>query len=247
MPDPLIIGNWKMNGSRDSVASLVRDLVIGLDSCKTEVVICPPVVFMADVAGCINGTVIRLGAQNICEFDDGAYTGEVSGPMLREFDCRYVIIGHSERRQMYGESDEQVANKLVAAQQSGLQAIVCVGETGTERDRGETTQVVNRQLGTIIDKVGLPSLASAVIAYEPIWAIGTGQVATAEMAQQVLSEIRTHLGALGETTQLLYGGSVTAQNAKELFEQDDIDGALVGGASLQADQFIGICKVAGLD
>ena len=247
MPDPLIIGNWKMNGSRDSVASLLRELATGLDGCTTEVVICPPVVFMADVEDYIQGKAIRLGAQNICEFDNGAYTGEVSGPMLREFDCRYVIIGHSERRQIYGESDEQVANKLVAAQKSGLQPIVCVGETGAERDRGETTQVVQRQLGAIIDRVGLPSLASAVIAYEPIWAIGTGQVASVEMAQQVLSEVRAYLGDQGETTQLLYGGSVTAQNAKELFEQDDINGALVGGASLQADQFIGICKVAGLD
>jgi triosephosphate isomerase (TIM) len=247
MPDPLIIGNWKMNGSRDSVASLSEELVTSLDGYNVEVVVCPPTVLMADVARHIEGTAIRLGAQNICEFEDGAYTGEVSGHMLREFDCQYVIIGHSERRQMYHESDEQVANKLLAAQKSGLQPIVCIGETEAERDRGESKQVVHRQLATIIDKVGLPALISAVIAYEPVWAIGTGQVATAEMAQQVLSEVRAQLGGLGETTRLLYGGSVTAVNAAELFEQEDINGALVGGASLQADQFAKICKAAGLD
>lgn len=236
-----------MNGSRSGVASLTAELVAGLDSCNIEVVVCPPVVFMAEVANYIKGTGVSLGAQNICEFEKGAYTGEVAGHMLREFDCRYVIIGHSERRQMYHESDQQVADKFVAAQDAGLQPIVCVGETLTEREQGQTGKVVARQLDAVVNKVGVAALASAAIAYEPIWAIGTGQVATAEEAQQVLSEVRCKLGASGEHTQLLYGGSVTAENAANLFAQEDVNGALIGGASLDAEQFITICKLAELN
>ena len=269
-PEPLtsnalIIGNWKMNGSRSSVAKLAEDIKLGLESVNIRVVICPPAVFIADVANVLNNSVAsdsleratqavqvqtvqaQIGAQNICEYESGAYTGEISGGMLSEFSCRYVIIGHSERRQNYHESDEQVANKFIAAQKAGLQPVVCVGETAAEYERGETRQVVQRQLGAIVDKAGIEALASAVIAYEPIWAIGTGRVATAEAAQQVLSEVRSQLGAFGAQTQLLYGGSVTTENAGQLFKQLDINGALVGGASLDADQFVGICKIADLN
>ena len=256
MPDPLVIGNWKMNGTRDSAARLAQDIVAGLELDSVNVVICPPTVFMADVAPCLKqqlnpgpgrSSKFSLGAQNICEFEQGAYTGEVSGHMLREFDCKYVIVGHSERRQLYRESDEQVADKMASVQQAGMQAVVCVGETLAEREQGHSGLVVARQLEAIVAKVGLEALADAAIAYEPIWAIGTGKVATPEMAQRVLSEVRAYLGALGEQTQLLYGGSVTAENAAQIFAQKDINGALVGGASLQAEQFIKICKLAGLN
>ena len=278
MAKALIIGNWKMNGSRGSVAKLAKDIQSGLEGVNIQVVICPPAVFIADVVDVLNNSAaadsleviqgaaqtvqqavrveyveveveveIEIGAQNICEYESGAYTGEISGGMLSEFSCRYVIIGHSERRQNYHESDEQIANKFIAVQKAGLQPVVCVGETAAEYERGETQQVVQRQLGAIIDKVGVEALASAVIAYEPIWAIGTGKVATAEVAQQVLSEVRSQLGAFGAQTQLLYGGSVTTENAEQLFKQQDINGALVGGASLDADQFVGICKIADLN
>lgn len=251
---PLIIANWKMNGSRSSIAALAEHIILGVQSLSVEVVICPPALFIADVAGCIKDMAspayvqpVEIGAQNVCEYGDGAYTGEVSGSMLREFGCRYVIIGHSERRQYYHESDEQVASKLVAAQQAGLLPVLCVGETAAQHERGETKHVVQGQLKAIIDQVGLEALAAAVIAYEPIWAIGTGKVATAEAAQQVLSDVRAQLSAPGEHTRLLYGGSVTTENAEQLFRQQDINGALVGGASLDADQFVQICKIAGLN
>ncbi len=265
----LIIGNWKMNGSRSSAVKLAGDIKSGLENVNIQVVICPPTVFLADVInvlgnraaseslevaqGATKGTTkvgrvrVQIGAQNICEYESGAYTGEISGDMLSEFSCRYVIVGHSERRQHYHESDEQVGNKFIAAQQAGLQPVVCVGETAAQYDRGETRQIVRRQLDAIIDKVGVETLASAVIAYEPIWAIGTGKVASAEVAQQVLSEIRSQLGVFGAQTQLLYGGSVTTENAEWLFKQQDINGALVGGASLDADQFVGICEMADLN
>jgi triosephosphate isomerase len=271
-PEPLIskaliIGNWKMNGSRSSVAKLTEDIQSGLGSVNVQVVICPPAVFIADVANVLHNDTasdslevieraaqavqqtvqVQIGAQNICEYESGAYTGEISGGMLGEFSCRYVIIGHSERRQNYHESDGQIANKFIAARKAGLQPVVCVGETAAEYKRGETRQVVQGQLDAIIDRVGVEALASAVIAYEPIWAIGTGEVATAEVAQQVLLEVRSQLGVFGAQTQLIYGGSVTPENAEQLFKQRDINGALVGGASLDADQFVGICKIADLN
>lgn len=246
MPDPLVAGNWKMHGSRASIARLLDDLVEHLGSCETEVVVCPPVVFLADVASSLEGSRIKVGAQNISEFDEGAYTGEVSGSMLREFDCRYVIVGHSERRQWYHESDAQVADKFVAAQKVGLKPILCVGETLAEREQNLTLAVVRRQLDAVADKVGGKALATAAIAYEPIWAIGTGVVATPDEVQQVLAEIRIKLGGAGARTQLLYGGSVTAKNAEQLFAQKDVNGALVGGASLDAEHFVKICKMAGL-
>ncbi len=259
-PEPLVVGNWKMNGTRDSVVNLTRNLLAELEELAIQVVACPPTLYVADVAGCIvencikDGTnidadshALQLGAQNICEYEDGAYTGEISGRMLREFGCQYVIVGHSERRQMYHETDEQIANKLVAAQSSGLRPIVCVGETQSQREKGQTMEVVQQQLDAVIGRAGLPALTSAVIAYEPVWAIGTGQIATAETAQQVLSEVRDLLGTTGVSTQLLYGGSVTAENTEALMKELDINGLLVGGASLQADQFVKICKVAGLN
>ena len=244
MPDPLVIGNWKMNGSRASAGALADDLVVVLDKCAIEVAVCPPLVFLADVASCIEGGDIRLGAQNVCEFENGAYTGEVSGHMLSEFGCRYALVGHSERRQWYGESDEQVAGKFVAARKAGLMPVLCVGETAVEHEQGRSVEVVLRQLRAVADKAGMTALVAAAVAYEPVWAIGTGKVATAESAQQVLAEVRLALGKEGGSTRLLYGGSVTAENAAQLFAQKDINGALVGGASLNAEKFAAICYLA---
>lgn len=240
-----------MGGTRDDLDTLTGDLVTGLLDCHVEAVICPAYIFLADVARIIEckkveGANIRLGAQNICEHEGVANTGGISGQMLSQYGCRYVIVGHSERRQRYGETDSQVANKFIAAQQAGLIPVLCVGETSNQREQQQTTEVVQRQLSAVIDKAGIEAVCSAVIAYEPVWAIGTGKVATADEAQQVISGLRSRLGEFGGQTRLLYGGSVSAANARELFQQRDIDGALVGGASLIATDFIEICKLAEL-
>lgn len=244
MPEPLVAGNWKMHGTRDGSVALIEAINQRLERSNVDVVICPAVIFLADIARRLNTDAVCLGAQNICEFDNGAYTGEVSGAMLREFNCRYVIVGHSERRRWYHESDQQIADKFVAAQTAGLKPILCVGETRAERDKGKSEDVVFRQLDAVINRAGGEALAGAAIAYEPVWAIGTGQVATADGAQQMLAAVRDRIGAPGLATQLLYGGSVTAENAEEFFAQPDINGALIGGASLDAQQFVNICALA---
>ncbi len=197
----------------------------------------------------ISGTPIGLGAQDVSDEDSGAYTGEVAGAMLQDVGCRYVIVGHSERRSIYGESDEFTARKHAAALRHGLTPILCVGELLEEREQGATEQVVERQLDAVIDLVGIEGLNGAVIAYEPVWAIGTGKTATPEQAQEVHAFIRGRLGsestAIAESTRILYGGSVKAANAPELFSMPDIDGGLIGGASLSADEFLAICRAAG--
>lgn len=251
MPERLIVGNWKMHGSLASVAALTEAIAEGLLASPANVgaVICPPVIFLAEAATSLakaSGVNLALGAQNLCQYEEGAYTGEVSGPMLREFGCRYVIVGHSERRQLFGESDQLVGDKFFAAKKAGLRPILCVGETETERQQGQTEAVINRQLDAVIKRVGLSEMREAIIAYEPVWAIGTGKVATAAQAQEVLAEVRSRLGDSGQdTTTLLYGGSVSSENAEQLFAQPDIDGALVGGASLDAARFVKICEIAG--
>jgi len=247
MRRPLVAGNWKMNGSRDSVSTLIHGLKAGIDEVKiAEVAVCPPYVYLAQVADALKGTVIAWGGQNLCDQEAGAFTGEISAAMLRDFACRYTIVGHSERRTLYRESDEFTARKYVAAQKAGLIPILCVGELLEEREGGITEQVVARQLDAVIHAAGVGSLDHAVIAYEPVWAIGTGKTATPEQAQEVHAFIRGKIAALdatiGAKVRILYGGSVKGTNAVELFSMADIDGGLIGGASLQADEFLAICR-----
>lgn len=240
---PLIVGNWKMHGSRASVAALLTGLKAYRPS-DSEVAVCPPFVFLDEVARCLAGSGIGLGAQNLSAHQEGAYTGEIAGAMLAECGCQYVLIGHSERRTLYGESDTLVAQKCEAARAAGLTGIVCVGENLAQREAGQTLAVVERQLSAAVSALGDISAADIVIAYEPVWAIGTGRTAQPQQAQEVHRALREMLGLGGATTRIIYGGSVNAENARALFAQPDIDGALVGGAALNAETFTAICRMA---
>ena len=234
----LVAGNWKMHGSRESIRVLLDAIASGADVSNAQCAVCPPFPYLAQVAERLRGTAIAWGGQNASEHAQGAYTGEVSVAMLAELGCRYVIVGHSERRQLYGETDAQVAAKYAAARKAGLTPILCVGETLAERDAGRSTEVVARQLGAA-------ALAGGVVAYEPVWAIGTGRNATPEQAQEVHVFMRERLPPqLRDSTPILYGGSVKPANAAELFGMPDVDGGLIGGASLVAADFIAICKAA---
>lgn len=244
MRKPLVAGNWKMHGSLQFVTELGKTLVSRWFSGKVDVAVCPPFVFLPAVARELEGSPIQLGAQNLSEYEQGAYTGEVAGDMLVGVGCRFAIVGHSERRALFAETDAQVASKFAAAQSHGLTPILCVGETLDQRESGETLEVIGRQLQTVIDAAGNNAVASAVIAYEPVWAIGTGKTASPEQAQEVHAAIRRQLGEVGVATRILYGGSVKATNAANIFAQRDIDGALVGGASLKAEEFLEICQQA---
>jgi triosephosphate isomerase len=251
---PLVAANWKMNGQRARIATLIAGIRAGLQAAGAgetdgiEIAVCPPYVYLEQVSGLIVGSPIALGAQNLATEDSGAYTGEISGPMLGEFGCRYVIVGHSERRNLFGENDARVAAKFVAAQRHGLTPILCVGEKAVHRKDGTTEKVIAEQLDAVLSAVGIEALANAVIAYEPIWAIGSGKTATPDQAQPVHAFIRHRLAvrdkAVADGIRIIYGGSVNAGNAKELFAERDIDGALVGGASLIAEEFLGIGKAA---
>ena len=245
MRKPLVAGNWKMHGSRSSVTELLQDLSEG--NASVEVAVFPPYVFLPQVADLLANKAIAYGAQNVSEHSFGAYTGEIAVTMLAELGCQYVIVGHSERRSIYRVSNEQVAAKFVAAQAGNVCPVLCVGETLEQREQGKTMAVVAGQLQAVIDAAGLEAVCDAVVAYEPVWAIGTGKTATPQQAQDVHRTIREQLGAGGEKTRILYGGSVKAANAAELFAQLDIDGALVGGASLDAVEFSQICKQAEID
>jgi triosephosphate isomerase len=245
----LVAGNWKMHGSLRANAALLDALKAGLKRSENlEFAVCVPFPYLAQVSAALSGSAIAWGAQNLSEHDSGAYTGEVSGAMLREFGCRFVIVGHSERRALYGENDKLVAAKFIAARRSGLTPILCVGETLEERERGETESVVGRQLDAVVSAAGVAALADAVLAYEPVWAIGTGRNATPQQAQEVHAFARARLAArdpgLAAKLTILYGGSVKPGNAKELFAMPDIDGGLIGGASLSAPDFIAICAAA---
>lgn len=245
MRRPLIVGNWKMNGSRSRNADLLTALRSHWQGVhQAEVGVCSPYVYLQQLADCLSGSNISAGAQDISAYDSGAYTGEVSGAMLAEMDCHYVIVGHSERRQYHGETDALVARKFAAAQKVDLVPILCVGETLEQRDAGDALLVIGEQLKAVIDTCGRDAFAQAVIAYEPVWAIGTGRTATPKQAQEVHTFIRDQLGDQGLGVRILYGGSVKAANAADLFAEVDIDGALVGGASLQAEEFIAICRAA---
>ena len=249
MRQPLVAGNWKMNGSRESIRELLDGILAGNDAVeKAEIAVCAPFVYLAQVADRLKGTPVAWGAQNVNDNQSGAYTGEVSGPMLCDFGCKYVIVGHSERRSIYGETDDDVARRFLAAQSNELIPILCVGELLEERENGTTNEVVARQLDAVIEKAGIKAFANCVIAYEPVWAIGTGKVATPDQAQEVHAMIRSKLAALdagvAEGIRILYGGSMKPDNAAELIGQEDIDGGLIGGASLKADDFLGICTAA---
>lgn len=236
-----------MHGSQKEAGLLVEGIVAGLPGVSAEVAVCPPFVLIPKVAA-LSGGRLQLGAQTLSEHESGAYTGEVSGAMLRDLGCQCVIVGHSERRALFGETDEQVALKFERAQRSGLMPILCVGETLAEREAGTTEAVVARQLDAVLARAGAPAFAKAVVAYEPVWAIGTGRVATPEQAQSVHAFIRGRVAAKDRTVasglRILYGGSVKGSNAAELFAQPDIDGGLIGGASLKADEFLTICRAA---
>ena len=246
----LVAGNWKMNGSRAEAATLTNRIAQATPGLpNVEVVICPPFILIPLVAELLKKSGgVAWGGQNLHAQPAGAFTGEVSGPMLRDYGCTYVIVGHSERRTLFGENDVVVAEKFGAAQTAGLVPILCVGETLAEREAGKTEAVVARQLRAVLGRHGIKALANAVIAYEPVWAIGTGRTASPAQAQDVHAFIRAQLtaedGAVASGLRILYGGSVKGDNAKELFAQPDIDGGLIGGASLKADEFLAICRAA---
>lgn len=214
-----------------------------------EVLICPPFTYLTELSGMLQGQAVSLGAQDVCDVaPDGAYTGEISAGMLRDCSCKYVIVGHSERRSLYGESDALVARKFAAAQAAGLIPILCVGESLSERDCGDAQTVIARQLGAVLALAGVAAFAQAVVAYEPVWAIGTGRTATPEQAQEIHAGIRAKIAGddakIAAGLRIIYGGSVKASNAGSLFRQSDVDGALVGGASLEAGEFLAICRAA---
>jgi triosephosphate isomerase (TIM) len=245
MRTPLVAGNWKMNGTREGVQTLLAGIKSGVAQAKgAELAVCAPFVFLAEVQASLQGSGIAWGGQDLSVHDAGAYTGEISGPMLREFGCTYVIIGHSERRTYHRESDELVAEKFTAALRHGLTPIFCVGETLQEREQGITEQVVARQLDAVLERQGADTLAKGVVAYEPVWAIGTGKTATPEQAQEVHAFIRNRIAAkspaVAAAVRILYGGSMKPDNAVELMAKPDIDGGLIGGAALKAADFLGI-------
>jgi triosephosphate isomerase (TIM) len=248
---PLIAGNWKMNLLRDSCISLVHLLKHKLlNETKADVVVCPPTVYLHDVGATLRGSHIALGAQNMYHEKEGAFTGEISGSMLVDLGCKYVILGHSERRQLLGETDTCVNKKVVAALRSELTPIVCVGETLQEREGGITKRVITDQMKGSLSKLSADQGEKLIIAYEPVWAIGTGKTATPAQAEEVHAQIRMLLNdffgkSVAESIRILYGGSVKPENASELLGQTNIDGALVGGASLKATDFSAIVEAAG--
>ena len=249
MRDILVAGNWKMNGSSAANAELVAGIVAGVpEGSGFSLLVCPPYPYLASVVALTEGSAVSVGAQNVSEHKKGAFTGEVSPGMLHDIGCTYAIIGHSERRALYGETSEQVAAKFQAAQAAGITPILCVGETLEQREAGTTERVIDEQLDAVLDVVGVEAFARAVIAYEPVWAIGTGMTATPEQAQEVHRHIRGKLEALdtgiAAGVQILYGGSMKGENAAGLLAKPDIDGGLIGGASLKAEDFLAIAEAA---
>lgn len=240
-----VAGNWKMHGSLGSNLALLTAVRGGAAALKGQMAVCVPYPYLAQAQAVLAGSNVAWGAQDVSEHAQGAYTGEVSAGMLNDFGCRYVIVGHSERRSYYGDTDVVVAAKFAAALKAGLTPILCVGETLAEREAGITAEVVTRQMDAIMSASGVAALGGAVVAYEPVWAIGTGKTATPAQAQEVHAMIRDRVArddkAVAGVLQILYGGSVKPANARELFGQPDIDGGLIGGASLVADDFLGIC------
>lgn len=246
MKKKLIAGNWKMNGSLAANEALLKALLAGVGEPACQVAVCVPAAYLAQCQALLAGSVIELGAQDVSAHESGAYTGEIAPAMLKEFGVRYAIVGHSERRQYHGETDELVAAKAQRVLSAGITPIVCVGETLAEREAGHTEEVVKRQLAAVIHTNG-HCISEVVVAYEPVWAIGTGLSATAEQAQQVHAVLRAQLRAAtanADRIKLLYGGSMNAGNAKSLLTQTDIDGGLIGGAALKAPDFLTIIAAA---
>ncbi|MGZ0019358.1 triose-phosphate isomerase [Nitrosomonas sp. wSCUT-2] len=243
----LVAGNWKMHGSLETNKQLLDEVIKGLQEVRNgDFAVCVPFLYLPSVKSILQNTNIAWGAQNVSQFEKGAYTGEISASMLNDFDCRYVIVGHSERRALFGETSPIVAEKYAAAQKAGLIPILCVGETLEQRDTGITEKIIEEQLAAVLDQAGVESLRKAVIAYEPVWAIGTGKTATPQQAQDIHVFIRSVISKQNSDTAkeliILYGGSVKANNAVELFAMPDIDGGLIGGASLIASDFVAICQ-----
>jgi triosephosphate isomerase len=249
MRQPLVAGNWKLNGSLETILELVSGIANQLPAItNTELAVCPPAVYLGYVQQLLDGVDISLGAQDCSVQESGAYTGELAAAMIKEFDCKYIIIGHSERRHIYGESNETVAIKFEQVKNNSLIPILCVGETLQNREDGHTKIIISQQLDVVLERSGVESFTDAVIAYEPVWAIGTGKTATPEQAQEVHEFIRSKLNAknkdIAANIRILYGGSMKPHNAKQLLEQNDIDGGLIGGASLKVEDFIGIAVAA---
>jgi triosephosphate isomerase len=241
----LVVGNWKMNGTRAANDRLLQAILSGWRPLQhVDAAICPPFVYLPQLAETLASSPLIVGAQSLNPRANGAFTGEISGEMLSDCGCHYVIVGHNERRRMQSESDLYVAEQFLAAQESGLTPILCVGESEQAREAGNALDAIGQQLRVVIEAAGLEAFSRAVVAYEPIWAVGTGKTATPEQAQEVHTFIRGQFGAQGNGLVILYGGSVKADNALSLFAEPDIDGALLGGASLNAEEFIAICQSA---
>lgn len=245
----LVAGNWKMNGSVAQNQALLAAVLPPLARLKgAQFAVCVPFPYLAQAQEALKDQKVALGAQDVCQFENGAYTGAVSASMLADLGCRYTIVGHSERRSVFGDTDETVAEKFAAVMKQSMTPILCVGETLAERESGITESVVARQLDAVVKRNGIEALEKAVVAYEPVWAIGTGRTATPEQAQAVHAHIRGRVAAaqpqLAEMLRVLYGGSVKAGNAAQLFAMADVDGGLIGGASLVADEFVAICRAA---
>jgi len=249
MRRPLVAGNWKMHGSRAETARLIEELLAQAPAePAAQSVICPPFVYLHEAWRLLRDSIFSLGAQDVCAESHGAFTGEISAAMLKDVGCEYVIVGHSERRLLYRESDQLVARKFAAAHARGLVPILCVGEQLADREAGRTSEVVTRQLDVVLELCGAGALEHGLIAYEPVWAIGTGRNATPEQAQEVHALLRARIASrdarIADATRILYGGSVKAGNAAELFAMPDVDGGLIGGASLKADEFLSILAAA---
>lgn len=247
MRKPLVAGNWKMNGSTESIKVLLEGIKAGMAEVgNAEVAVCAPAIYLPLTQSQLSGSAIAWGGQDLSVHASGAYTGEIAASMLLDFGCTYVIVGHSERRSYHGESDELVADKVEAARKAGLTPIFCIGETLDEREQGITEAVVARQIDAVINQYGVQALGDSVIAYEPVWAIGTGRTASPEQAQEVHAFIRSRIAGnspeVAGKVRILYGGSMKPDNAVELMAKADIDGGLIGGASLKAEDFLAICK-----
>lgn len=249
MRQKFVVGNWKLNGSLSGNETLLRGILAGVSAREGRyLAVCVPAPYLAQVRGLLEGTPVGWGGQDVSRFDKGAYTGEVSGAMLREFGATYAIVGHSERRTLFGDTDAVVAEKFAAARKAGLTPIFCVGETLEERERGVTQSVLARQLDAVLEKQGAAALDGALLAYEPVWAIGTGRTATSAQAQEAHAFLRGRVaakdGAVAGRLPLLYGGSMKGSNAAELMAMPDVDGGLIGGASLVAEDFLAIWRAA---
>ena len=243
----LVVGNWKMNGTLASAELLAKGIIAGLASSNADIAVCVPYIYLPSVSEIVKDTALALGSQNVADKSSGAYTGEISATMLKEFNCQYALIGHSERRSYYGDTNESVAARFCQAQEQNITPVLCVGETLEQREQDQTFQVINEQLDAVIDLAGIAAFKTAVIAYEPVWAIGTGKTATSEEAQEMHAHIRKVLSTqfgitTAESISILYGGSVKGSNAEEIFNNSDVDGGLIGGASLNATEFLTIIK-----